>query len=205
MRATHILPCVLSCVLVLLLAACSGGDVRNTLGLNRKAPDEFRVLARPPLTVPPEFTLRPPQPGQELPVGLSPRDDAAAAVLGPEHQTLEQKAAGASADSAIAPVTAGSLASPADANFLNRVGGEAADPNIRTVIQQEQIQAEQATEEEGFLSKLGSKKTKEPEVDPKGEAARIERNKAENKPITEGETPTTQEKKKEGLLQGLFK
>ncbi len=46
-----------------LLAACSG-TVQQKLGLERRVPDEFQVVRRAPLTVPPDFTLRPPTPGQ---------------------------------------------------------------------------------------------------------------------------------------------
>ncbi len=46
-----------------LLAAC-GGTIQQKLGLERRVPDEFQVVRRAPLTLPPDFTLRPPTPGQ---------------------------------------------------------------------------------------------------------------------------------------------
>ena len=46
-----------------LLAACSG-TIQQKLGLERRVPDEFQVVRRAPLTLPPDFTLRPPTPGQ---------------------------------------------------------------------------------------------------------------------------------------------
>ena len=39
---------------VVLLNGCS--NVRDVLGQNKKSPDEFAVLARAPLRVPPNFT-----------------------------------------------------------------------------------------------------------------------------------------------------
>ena len=42
----------------LALSACDGGSVANTLGMNIEAPDEFTVVSRPPLSLPPEFNLR---------------------------------------------------------------------------------------------------------------------------------------------------
>ncbi len=48
---------------LLALAACSG-TVQQKLGLERRVPDEFQVVRRAPLTLPPDFTLRPPTPGQ---------------------------------------------------------------------------------------------------------------------------------------------
>jgi hypothetical protein len=48
-----------------LLTGCSG--FRQALGMDRVGPDEFAVESRAPLTVPPEFDLRPPQPGAPRP------------------------------------------------------------------------------------------------------------------------------------------
>ena len=42
--------------LMLMLSACSGND--NLLG-GKNSPDEFEVVIRPPLTLPPNFSLRP--------------------------------------------------------------------------------------------------------------------------------------------------
>jgi hypothetical protein len=67
-RAIPLLP--VGCLsLVLLLPGCS--DMRVALGMDRVGPDEFVVESRAPLTIPPDFNLRPPQPGaprpQEIP------------------------------------------------------------------------------------------------------------------------------------------
>jgi hypothetical protein len=57
---------VVNLVLVMVvLTACS--NVRESLGLGRSAPDEFAVADRPPLSIPPDFGLRPPQPGLPRP------------------------------------------------------------------------------------------------------------------------------------------
>lgn len=52
---------------VLGLAACSN-TTKEKLGLSKKAPNEFLVSPRPPLSLPPEYDLRPvtePQAGAE--------------------------------------------------------------------------------------------------------------------------------------------
>jgi DUF3035 family protein len=49
----------------LLLSGCS--DFRRIVGMDRVGPDEFAVESRAPLTIPPEFDLRPPQPGAPRP------------------------------------------------------------------------------------------------------------------------------------------
>jgi Protein of unknown function (DUF3035) len=54
-----------ACLLLLALPGCS--DVRAVLGMDRTGPDEFAVESRAPLLMPPDFNLRPPQPGATRP------------------------------------------------------------------------------------------------------------------------------------------
>ena len=49
----------------MLLPGCS--SMRRIVGLDQVAPDEFAVESRAPLTIPPDFDLRPPQPGVPRP------------------------------------------------------------------------------------------------------------------------------------------
>jgi hypothetical protein len=48
------------------LAACSG-TVQENLGMGKNVPDEFQVVRRAPLTLPPDYSLRPPTPGAPPP------------------------------------------------------------------------------------------------------------------------------------------
>jgi DUF3035 family protein len=50
---------------LLLLPGCT--DLRKAIGLEKTSPDEFAVESRAPLTMPPDFELRPPQPGAARP------------------------------------------------------------------------------------------------------------------------------------------
>ena len=65
--------------LMLALAACGG--FREQLGLTKQSPDEFRVVSRAPLTVPPDFSLRPPEPGAPRPQEGTSAQQAERAVL----------------------------------------------------------------------------------------------------------------------------
>ncbi|MEL0015072.1 MAG: DUF3035 domain-containing protein, partial [Rhodospirillales bacterium] len=49
-------------VLVAMTAGC--GSVKDELGLEKKAPDEFTVVRNAPLSLPPNYNLRPPKPGE---------------------------------------------------------------------------------------------------------------------------------------------
>jgi len=51
-------------------------DFRRAIGMDRVGPDEFAVESRAPLTMPPEFDLRPPQPGAPRPQEATAADKA---------------------------------------------------------------------------------------------------------------------------------
>ena len=50
---------------LLVLSGCGG--MRTVLGMDQVGPDEFAVESRAPLLIPPDFNLRPPQPGAARP------------------------------------------------------------------------------------------------------------------------------------------
>ncbi len=51
------------CLLVVAALSACEGTVQEKLGLSRPVPDEFQVVRRAPLVLPPDFNLRPPKPG----------------------------------------------------------------------------------------------------------------------------------------------
>ncbi len=57
-----------------LLSGCGG--LRQAVGLDQVGPDEFAVESRAPLTIPPEFDLRPPQPGAPRPQEVTAAEKA---------------------------------------------------------------------------------------------------------------------------------
>lgn len=97
----------------LMLASC--GSI-GTLTNERTVPDEFRVVTLAPLTVPPEYSLRPPAPGEPRPQELQPDSSARAALLG--RRAAAQR-------------------TPAEAAFASRAGADQADPLIRFVVDDE--------------------------------------------------------------------
>jgi Protein of unknown function (DUF3035) len=56
---------LISLIVILSLPGCS--DLRQAIGLDQTGPDEFAVESRAPLTIPPDFNLRPPEPGAPRP------------------------------------------------------------------------------------------------------------------------------------------
>jgi hypothetical protein len=61
-----------------LLSGCT--NFKQVVGLSAQAPDEFAVESRAPLTVPPEFDLRPPAPGAPRPQDVNPSAKAQQAI-----------------------------------------------------------------------------------------------------------------------------
>ncbi|MFN4288645.1 MAG: DUF3035 domain-containing protein [Brevundimonas sp.] len=89
MRASHASLAVLAAAAV---AVTGCNSVRNSMGVQRVTPDEFRTVSAPPLTVPPEYNLRPPLPGQPRPQELAPESAARNILLG-SRQSVDRSAA----------------------------------------------------------------------------------------------------------------
>jgi hypothetical protein len=53
----------------LALSGCT--DFKQAIGLEPTMPNEFAVESNPPLTIPPDFNLRPPEPGSPRPQDVS--------------------------------------------------------------------------------------------------------------------------------------
>ena len=73
----------------LMLAAC-GDDASDTFGYGKSAPDEFTVISRPPLILPPDYNLRPPGSGSARAAIPKPNEVAKILVLGKEAGTSEE-------------------------------------------------------------------------------------------------------------------
>jgi hypothetical protein len=200
MRRTSIFIAALAVGLPLATGGCSG--LKETLGLSKQSPDEFKVVSRAPLSMPPDYNLKPPTPGAPRPQEGTPRDQAAAAVFQYSGPT-----SGAMSADAIPPVGEGeseTAQSSGESALLQSAGGTGVDPNIRQLVDEE------TAEDEANSKSLADTLTfwREPEpygevVDPAAEQKRINENQALGKPVTEGETPTIVRKKK-GMLEGIF-
>lgn len=188
------------------LAACSGGDVRDTLGLSRRAPDEFVVYSRPPLSVPPEFDLRPPRPGAENPNHVSSEETARETLLGTKTplSSLEDLEDAPASDTAVVPVIESEAPSNAQAKFLGKLGVDDADPEIRKQLSQDvQAAPKKKKKAQSLYEKIVGDAQDEPVVDATKEAERIRANKDAGKPVNEGETPVL-DKKNQSVIDRIL-
>src|SRR5262245_64921196 len=79
MRRTPIIFAALAVCLPLATGGCT--SFKETLGLTKQSPDEFKVVSRAPLSMPPDYNLKPPTPGAPRPQEGTPRDQAEASVF----------------------------------------------------------------------------------------------------------------------------
>jgi hypothetical protein len=103
----------LSCAAVS-LASC--GTFGRSGASSRVTPDEFRVVTKAPLVVPPDYALRPPAPGEPRPQELAPESAARTALLG-QRGALTR--------------------SPGENLLVGKAGAQSADPLIRYVVDDE--------------------------------------------------------------------
>lgn len=182
------------------LASCSSNsDLKETLGLNRRAPDEFRVYARPPLTVPPEFSLRAPDSTTDAPTTTAADAQARSAVLNTIDSPTTEDAPAPKAKAG----TNSSQTTGADTQFLQNAGAHKAKSDVRGLIKAEGAE-EVTSKNSSYL--LNPSASGEPIVDAAQEAERIKQNKADKKSPTDGETPVIEPKSKGilGTLGDLF-
>ncbi len=96
------------------LAGCQ--STQKALGMSKVTPDEFRVVTKAPLVVPPDYALRPPAPGEPRPQELQPESAARNALLG--QREAEQRTDG-------------------EKLLVAKAGAEKADPLVRYVVDDE--------------------------------------------------------------------
>ncbi|WP_420479657.1 DUF3035 domain-containing protein [Brevundimonas sp. FT23028] len=111
LRTTAVLTLAAS---ALALGACS--SLQQSIGLSKVTPDEFLTVSTAPLTVPPEYGLRPPAPGQPRPQELAPESAARQILLG-QRQSVTR--------------------SQGEQILVAQAGGDHADPLARYVVDDE--------------------------------------------------------------------
>jgi hypothetical protein len=102
------------------LALLGCQDIREAAGVVKTPPDEFAVVTKAPLVIPPDYNLRPPKPGAPPTNQSSPTDAAEAALTGDDPATV----------AASLPTTY----SPGEKLLLANTGGATADHGVRTQI-----------------------------------------------------------------------
>jgi hypothetical protein len=140
-------------------AATSGcGTLSRAIGAAKTSPDEFRVVTSAPLTLPPDYSLRPPRPGEARPQELEPNAEARAALFG---------------DNIAA------AASQGERSLVANAGASTVDPTIRDTIDYESQGI--VRRDEDFVNRVlsfnGGENASTP-LNPEAEAQRLQNDEA---------------------------
>lgn len=95
------------------LAASGCSSLRSAIGGGKNPPDEFAIVTKAPLTIPPDYSLRPPKPGETRPQEQSPSQRAQQLLVG---------------DQSSQPPSQGELV------LIQQSGALDVDPNIRSIL-----------------------------------------------------------------------
>ena len=137
------------------------------------------------LVVPPDYSLRPPQPGKNSPAYVAPDGRAQFALFGQDGSRVDGFSQGETA-------------------ILEITGGAKADPNIRQIVNLET--ASLIEKSDSFTDQIifwQEQPLAGQAVDAPAEAERLRENAAAGKAPNEGEVPVVEERKK-APLEGLF-
>ena len=194
MRRMGIRVGVLLAAATLLVSGCE--KTRSVVGLDKQAPDEFAVVTRAPLSLPPDFGLRPPQPGAERPQEGSVRNQAREVLIGGVGSSSRSE--GVKAAAASGKLSRGEAALLASAGALN------ADPSIRSVVNRETSALVEA--DDSLLDKVLFWQEHQPQgtiVDADKELRRLREASAIGEPPNKGEVPVIKRRER-GILEGIF-
>lgn len=129
MRIRSVAALTLAASAALAVSAC--GSLKQGIGLTKVVPDEFVTVSTAPLSVPPEYGLRPPAPGQPRPQELAPESAARQILLG-QRQAVTR--------------------TPGEQVLVAQAGADQADPLARYVVDDEF--GDIAHKDEGFANRV---------------------------------------------------
>lgn len=148
-------PLALAAVLAAAAAASGCSSFSQAIGASKVTPDEFRVMTHAPLTLPPDYNLRPPRPGEARPQENDPAAEAQTALFGEN---------------------VGAQASQGERAFIAAAGATTANDGIRDTIDYESQGI--VRRNEGFVNRLlafgGSGAAASAPLNPEDEARRLE-------------------------------
>ena len=172
----------------LLVSGCTSQQ-SNVFGEEKAAPDEFAVYSRAPLSMPPDFGLRPPKLGATRPQTIISRNEAKDALLSSSSKTPFAKST-KNVPQSQANQTPGIVA------LLSNAGATQANPDIRALINSEtsglSSGVDGAIADNILFWRKSEAGLKGAVIDPAVEQRRMRRTSAEGNVVEEGLAPTIQ-------------
>lgn len=152
-------PLAAVCVMAVSLTACE--SVRSAMGITKQPPDEFAVVTKAPLIIPPDYTLRPPKPGAAPLNQVSPTQAAEAALYSDDPKTVAGSISGSYSEG--------------EKLLLAQTGAATANDGIRQQIAADNSNTESA--DENFTDQLlfgGTNNTGDAPLNADAEKARLD-------------------------------
>ena len=162
----------LAALTLTVLSGCD--DTRRALGIDKSLPDEFAVVRRAPLVMPPDYNLRPPAPGSERPQEGTTAEQARNTLIGRNRLDGYQLRG----------------FSPGEIELLDQAGADLISPGIRDTLDRETSAF--AKESDSFTDRLvfwSSNRQLGTPIDPAAEQKRLNENQALGKAANEGPIP----------------
>ena len=184
---------VLAISLLILLTGC--GSARDIVGLSKQSPDEFEVVTKAPLSLPPDYGLRVPVPNISKTQERSMMGSADTLVSARASQSPSQKLSRVDRSGAI---------SPAEDAILDRAQAKISNQSIRAEINSDN-KTISGTDKKIIEKIIFWQGTNKPGavLDPEKESERIKGLRSDGKPISNSAVPVI-ERADRGLLDGLF-
>jgi hypothetical protein len=118
------------------MAGCE--SLRDAMGVTKQPPDEFAVVTKAPLIIPPDYNLKPPKPGAAPLNQVSPTESAQAALYSDDPKTVASTITGSYSDG--------------EKMLMAQTGAAAASDSIRQQIAADN--ANQQSADESFTDHL---------------------------------------------------
>ena len=163
MRSRHLLQFGIVCVVAASIAGCD--TISQAAGRDKQSPDEFAIVTKAPLVIPPDYNLRPPTAGAAPTNQIAPTQAAQAALF--------------TADAATVAASMPPSMSTGERYLLVSAGVQNADPAIRQEIASDA--ASTRAGDDSFTNNLlfgSATPAADPAVNADAEARRIDAEKA---------------------------
>jgi hypothetical protein len=131
---------VLLGICIICLSGCSG-STKSSLGFKKQAPNEYEVFKQPPLTIPPNFDLLPPE--QKTDIQPTTTEEEFDQIFHGEART---------------DISSNNRVTESDKAFLNKTNNYNKRSDIKKILNNEtKASTEPEPKKKGFFSKLFSK------------------------------------------------
>lgn len=163
---------VFAALALTVLTGCD--DTKRALGINKSIPDEFAVVRRAPLVMPPDYNLRPPAPGSARPQEGTTSEQARNALIG-RNRLDGYRVRGFS---------------PGEVELLDLAGADMIYPGVRAQLDRETSAF--SKESDSFTDRLvfwSDNRQMGTPIDPMAEQKRLNENQALGKAPNEGPVP----------------